>query len=92
MLNNIGFAAESEDPEFLKEKRAQAERAYHHGDLQSALKKAALKLVRQKGPRRALVHALATLSAEGALATGAKQERDCERFRAVIKRAVWQEY
>ncbi len=26
-------------------------RPYHHGDLKSALKKAALKLVRQKGPR-----------------------------------------
>ena len=28
-----------------------SERSYHHGDLKAALKKAALKLVRQKGPR-----------------------------------------
>jgi AcrR family transcriptional regulator len=30
--------------------RKKAERAYHHGDLKGALKKAALRLVRQKGP------------------------------------------
>ena len=32
-------------------KASKPKRSYHHGDLRAALKKAALKLVRQKGPR-----------------------------------------